>query len=96
MNSPNGLKPALINGIKLYFAQLILYCIVTINYRSIAQADYLITALSAAVIAVISFFTIKIITKKSEYPIASWIGYIFGSVCGDIAGIFLSKLMLGA
>jgi hypothetical protein len=96
MNLPIGLKRALINGIKLYFAQLTLYCIVTINYRAIAQADYLITALSASGIAIISFFTIKTITKKTEYPFASWIGYILGSVCGDITGIFISKLMLGA
>lgn len=91
-----GLKTALIDGIKLYFAQLLLYSIVTINYRAIAQADYLVTGLSAAGIAIISFLTIKIISKKSEYPFASWTGYILGSVCGDLTGIFLSKLLLGS
>jgi hypothetical protein len=96
MKLPIALKMSLKDGAKLYFAQLILYCIVTINYRAIAQADYLITGLSAAGIAIISFFTIKIITKKTDYPIASWTGYILGSVCGDLTGIFISKLMLGA
>jgi hypothetical protein len=91
-----GLKASLKDGAKLYFAQLILYCIVTINYRAIAQADYLITGISAAGIAIISFFTIKIISKKTEYPAASWTGYILGSICGDLTGIFISKLILGA
>jgi hypothetical protein len=95
MKMSEPLKAALKDGVKLYFAQLILYCIVTINYRAIAQADYLITGLSAAGIAIISFFTVKIIAKKSDYPFASWTGYILGSVCGDLTGIFLSKLMLG-
>jgi hypothetical protein len=95
MKTSSPLKAALKDGVKLYFAQLILYCIVTINYRAIAQADYLITAFSAAGIAIISFFTIKIIARKTDYPFASWTGYIFGSVCGDISGIFLSKLLLG-
>lgn len=96
MKISKEIKASLKDGIKLYFAQLILYCIVTINYRAIAQADYLITGLSASGIAIISFLTIKIISKKTEYPFASWTGYILGSVCGDLTGIFLSKILLGA
>jgi len=95
MKLSNPLKASLKDGAKLYFAQLFLYSIVTINYRAIAQADYLITAFSAAGISVISFFTVKVISKKTDYPIASWIGYIFGSICGDITGIILSKILLG-
>jgi uncharacterized membrane protein YoaK (UPF0700 family) len=83
-------------GIILFIAQFILCLVVTINYRSIAQANYLITGLSSVGIAITSFFLIKKISKKSEHPVAAWSGFILGSVCGDFAGIFLSKLMLGS
>lgn len=96
MKISKGFLIAIKDGIKLFFAQLILYSIVTINYRAIAQADYLITGLSAAGIAILSFFTIRIISKDTQYPAASWTGYIIGSVTGDLAGIFFSKLMLGS
>ena len=91
-----NVKESIIEGGKLLMAQLVLYCIVTINYRAIAQANYPITGISAGIIAFITFFIVKEISKKSKHPIAAWSGFIIGSVLGDFVGIFLSKLMLGA
>lgn len=92
----NEIKEGLIEGGKLMLAQLVLCCIIAVNYRAIAQADYLVTGLSAGTSAVVSFFIVKEISKKSKYPIFAWTGFIIGSILGDFAGIFLSKLMLGA
>jgi hypothetical protein len=67
-----------------------------VNYRAIAQGNYPITGISAGTSAIVSFFIVKEISKKSEYPFAAWTGFIIGSILGDFAGIFLSKLMLGS
>lgn len=88
----DGLK----EGTKLLIAQLVLCCIIAINYRAIAQADYFVTGISAGTSAIVSFFIIKEITRKSDHPFFAWSGFIIGSVLGDFAGIYLSKLMLGA
>ena len=83
-------------GIILFIAQFILCLVVTINYKSIAQGKLSCHWASSVGIAITSFFLIKKISKKSEHPVAAWAGFILGSVCGDFAGIFLSKLMLGS
>ena len=89
-------KKSLIDGIILFFGQLLMYSVATINYRSIAQADYLFTGLSAGVMAFVAFLTIKILTKKTEKPSGAWIGYVLGSVSGDLIGILISKYLLGS
>jgi hypothetical protein len=89
-------KEATIEGGKLLIAQLILCCIIAVNYRAIAQGNYPITGISAGTSAIVSFFIVKEISRKSKYPLASWMGFIIGSVLGDFAGIFISKLMLGS
>lgn len=85
-------------AIILFFAQWILCCVISINYRAIAQANYLFTMLSAAAIAVITFFLIKRISKtnKKKNANVAWVGFMLGSVAGDITGIMLSKWMLGS
>lgn len=89
-------KEGIIEGGKLMLAQLVLCLIIAINYRAIAQADYLVTGISAGTSAIVSFFIVKEISKKSKYPIFSWIGFIIGSILGDFSGIYLSILMLGS
>lgn len=89
-------KESIIEGGKLMFAQLILCGILAVNYRAIAQANYFITGLSSGTSAIVSFFIVKEITKKSNHQFASWTGFIIGSIIGDFVGIYISKLMLGS
>ena len=89
-------------AIILFFAQIILCTVIAINYRSISQANYPITALSAASIAIITYFLIQRISykskkrKKNKETDIAWVGFMLGSVVGDIVGIYISKLMLGS
>jgi hypothetical protein len=90
------IKEALI----LFFVQIIQCTVIAINYRSISQANYPVTALSAASIAGITYFLIRRISdngknEKRRMDIA-WIGFMLGSVVGDIVGIYVSKILLGA
>jgi len=92
----NEFKEGLIDGGKLMLAQLVLCLIIAVNYRAIAQGNYLVTGISAGTSAIVSFFIVKEISKKSNNPIFSWIGFIIGSILGDFAGIYISILMLGS
>jgi len=89
-------------AIVLFFAQIILCAVIAVNYRAISQANYFITALSAASIAAITYFLIQRISyntrtrKKNKEKDIAWIGFMLGSVVGDIVGIYISKLMLGS
>ena len=89
-------------GVILFFVQIIQCTVIAINYRSISQANYPITALSAAAIAGITFFIIQKISdtnnkkKKKNEQSAAWIGFMLGSVVGDLIGILVSKMLLGS
>ena len=89
-------------AIVLFFAQVILCTVIAINYRSISQAHYVFTALSSMGIAGITYFLIQRISdnhkkrKKSKEKDFAWIGFMIGSIVGDIIGIYISKLMLGS
>jgi uncharacterized protein YqgC (DUF456 family) len=89
-------------AVVLFFAQIILCTVIAINYRSISQAHYIYTALSSMGIAGITYFLIQRISdnhkkrKKSKERDFAWIGFMLGSVVGDIIGIFISKLLLGS
>jgi hypothetical protein len=89
-------------AIVLFFAQVLLCTIIAINYRAISQAHYLFTALSSMGIAGITYFLIQRISdnhkkrKKSKQIDFAWIGFMLGSVVGDVVGIYFSKLLLGS
>ena len=89
-------------AVVMFFAQIILCTVIAINYRSISQANYLITAISAASIAGITYFLIQRISentkkrKKNKEKDIAWIGFMLGSVVGDMVGIFISKILLGS
>jgi len=86
-------------AIVLFFAQVILCAVIAINYRAIAQGNYFFTATSSAAIAAITYFLIQRISghnkKKKKGDNIAWVGFMLGSVVGDLIGIWLSKLMLG-
>jgi hypothetical protein len=91
-------KRNLFEAIILFFAQLILCTVIAINYRAIAQGNYLFTALSAGAIAYITYFLIQRISNNTSenHRDFAWIGFMLGSIAGDLTGIFLSKIMLGS
>lgn len=82
------------NAILFFFAQMLLYLIFALNYRAIAQGNYIWSVISDVIVASITFFIIRKIAK-SEDSILLWIGYTVGSVFGTIFGIYISVLLLG-
>lgn len=80
--------------ITLFCIQLIAYALLCINYRAVAQAHYVQSAISDFVIATLSFFVIRRIAK-SEDTFHGWLGYALGGVAGSFLGIWLSKILLG-
>jgi len=78
----------------LFFAQMLSFAIITINYRAVAQASYVWSVLTDFVVAGLSYFVVKKIAKSKESK-AQWIGFTIGSGIGTAIGIFVSKIILG-
>ena len=79
----------------LFFAQMLSFAIITINYRAVAQASYAWSALTDLIVAGLSYFVVKKIAK-SENTICQWVGFAVGSAIGTIVGIWLSIHILGS
>ena len=78
----------------LFFAQMLSFAIITINYRAIAQANYLLSVSSDVVVAGLSYFVIRRILKSKD-SVAQWLGFTIGSAIGTVIGIFISLILLG-
>jgi hypothetical protein len=78
----------------LFFAQMLSFAVITINYRAISQASYLWSALTDVVVAGLSYFVVRRIAKSKD-SLYQWAGFTLGSAIGTIIGIFISKLILG-
>ena len=78
----------------LFFAQMLSFAIITINYRAVAQANYLLSVLSDVVVAGLSYFVVRKIAKSKD-SIAQWIGFTIGIATGTAIGIFTSIIILG-
>ena len=72
--------------------QIVLYSILCINFRAVAQAHYHEAALTDFLIASINFFVIRKIAQSTD-ALHQWIGYVTGSVIGAYVGIYLSVLL---
>jgi hypothetical protein len=83
-------------GLVLFGAQMISFAIISINYRAVAQANYIWSILTDIIVAALSFFVIRRIAKSNCNSIAQWLGFTIGSATGTAIGIFLSKLILGS
>ncbi|HOD62465.1 MAG TPA: hypothetical protein PKG96_10250 [Bacilli bacterium] len=83
-------------GIVLFGAQMTSFAVISINYRAIAQANYLWSVLTDIVVASISFFVVRRIAKSNANSIAQWIGFTIGSAVGTVIGILVSKIILGS
>lgn len=81
-------------GFILFFAQMLSFAIISINYRAIAQANYFWAILSDIIVAALSYFVIRRIAKSNN-SIIQWFGFTIGSVAGTVIGIYFSKIILG-
>lgn len=87
-----------INNIKegfiLFFSQMLSFAIISINYRAVAQANYVWSILTDIIVAAISYFVIRRIAKTDNNAV-QWIGFTIGSASGTAIGIFISKIIFG-
>jgi hypothetical protein len=72
--------------------QIILYSILCINFRAVAEAHYHEAALTDFLVASMNFFIIRKIAQSTD-AFHQWIGYVVGSVIGSYAGIYLSVII---
>ena len=82
------LKEAIILGV----IQIVLYSILCMNFRAVAEAHYHEAALTDFLIASMNFFVIKKIAQSTD-TFYQWVGYVVGSVIGSYIGIYLSVLI---
>jgi len=78
----------------LFFAQMISFAIITINYRAIAQASYVWSILTDFIVAGLSYFVVRKILKTND-SISQWTGFTIGSGIGTAIGIWGSQIILG-
>lgn len=79
----------------MFVVQVFAYAMLCVNFRAVAQADYVVACTLDAVIASAHFFIIK---KLAESPnnVHQWLGFTTGSVVGSALGIWISVTMKGA
>lgn len=74
----------------IYFTlQLFSYCILTVNFRAVAQANIPKSLITDGVNATFSFFVIRRIAKSDD-SLVGWLGYVCGSMLGTAIGILVS------
>ena len=78
----------------LFFAQMLSFAIITINYRAVAQASYIWSILTDLVVAGLSYFVVRKILKTKD-SVGQWAGFTIGSAIGTAIGIFISQIILG-
>lgn len=79
----------------LFFGpQVAIYALVSVSFRAVAQADYVVSVGVDVVYATMSFWVLRRIAKTEETTIG-WIGYVLGSAVGTVIGIWGSILLLG-
>jgi hypothetical protein len=78
----------------IFTIQFVIYVLVCINYRSVAQAQYLESAISEFAIATLNYLVIKKIASTGNSTL-QWMAYSFGTVLGSLLGIWISKIVLG-
>lgn len=82
------------DSVILFFAQMISFAVITINYRAIAQASYFWSVITDLIVASLSYFVVRKIMKSKE-SVCQWLGFAIGSAVGTCIGIFVSKIILG-
>ena len=82
------IKEAIILGV----IQIVLYSILCMNFRAVAEAHYHEAALTDFLVASMNFFVIRKIAQSTD-ALHQWVGYVTGSVIGSYVGIYLSVLL---
>ena len=78
----------------LFLTQVLMYTLLCINYRSVADGHYIHSMISDGLIACTSFFVIKKIAQSEDQGFWLWLGYTLGSMVGSIIGIWIHKELL--
>lgn len=73
----------------LFAVQTVLYGVMCINTRAIAEVDYAAAIASDFAIASLNFFVIRKIAQGGD-AVHQWVGYVLGSLAGTAGGIYLS------
>jgi hypothetical protein len=88
----------MINKIKdsalLFCVQIVSYGLMVINFRAVAQANYIWSGITDFAIATFSFFIIKKIAKSDD-SFHLWLGYALGGLVGSLLGIWISLKIHG-
>jgi hypothetical protein len=86
------MKEKIKEAVTLGVIQIVLYSILCINFRAVAQAHYHEAALTDFLVASMNFFVIRKIAQSTD-ALHQWIGYVTGSVIGAYVGIYLSVIL---
>ena len=86
------MKEKIKEAITLGVIQIILYSILCINFRAVAEAHYHEAALTDFLVASMNFFIIRKIAQSTD-TLHQWVGYVTGSVIGSYVGIYLSVIL---
>lgn len=86
------IKSKLKEAATLAIIQIVLYCLLCVNYRAIALVHYHEAAIADFLIASMNFFIIRKIAQSSD-AMHQWLGYVIGSVIGSYLGIYLSVIL---
>ena len=78
----------------LFFAQMLSFAVISINYRAVAQANIFWSVATDLIVASLSYFVVRRIAK-SENSVCQWAGFALGSAVGTVIGIWASKFILG-
>lgn len=73
----------------LFFSQMTLYAVITLNMIVVAQKNYALTALSDFAIGSLNYFMIRRISATTENW-KLWLAYALGGVLGSMVGIALA------
>lgn len=78
-------------GFWVFFsAQTGLYCVMCVNMRAVAQADYVWSLVSDLAIASMNFLVIRRIAAEGSNGHKGMLGYVLGSLTGTSLGIWIS------
>lgn len=81
--------------ITIFVFQVLNYCLLCINYRAVAQANYLHIAVSDFAVATVTYFLIRKVATAAEGSVLPWLAYASGGVVGSLLGVWLSATYLG-
>jgi hypothetical protein len=79
--------------IELSGLNFVSYFVLTFDFRTVAQANYLWAAITNLIIAMLTFTVLNRVSESKS----TWdrFGYAVGGTCGTMVGIYISKLILG-